>query len=120
MSDETRLEILRLERDAAEREDALAVARHPHAAVAALTLGLPASAFAPRGPEPEVTAPRGGLDRARVLRAELTRTEILEARRDWLADGPKSLSIHRRVGVSKSTLIRARHDLGLVPWPGES
>ncbi len=47
----------------------------------------------------------------------LTRGEIVEAQQAHLRDGPRSPAIHKRLGVSKSTLLRYRKRLGLVPWP---
>jgi len=53
--EERRLEILRLEKEAADRADKLAMVRNPNAAFAALVLGLPASAFV-RGDAPQEAA----------------------------------------------------------------
>jgi hypothetical protein len=47
----------------------------------------------------------------------LKRLQILRAKSDHDASGHTSLATHRRLGVSYSTLLRARRDLGLVPWP---
>jgi hypothetical protein len=74
--EERRLEILRLEKEAADRADKLAMARNPNAAAAALILGLPASAFVrDAAPHEAATARRSrglGDPRARFMDALAT------------------------------------------------
>ncbi len=48
---------------------------------------------------------------------DLTREQILEARRAWMAEGQKSTPIRARLGTTDSTLRRARDYHGLIPWP---
>jgi hypothetical protein len=61
-------------------------------------------------------------DRAKQFPSEagysgLTREMVLDAKRAHDAEGHTSMAINKRLLVSKATLIRARHALGLVPWP---
>jgi hypothetical protein len=118
--EERRLEILRLEREAAERADKLAMARHPNAAAAALILGLPASAFvAP--PTGQLAAPDAALpvpvryaapepDASRRVGPQLiaTRAEVEAIRTALVAAGKPSgyKSIAREGGWSVSTVRR--------------
>ena len=47
----------------------------------------------------------------------LRRSKILAAKRAHDRGGHNSESIHGRLVTSRATLMRARHELGLVPWP---